>query len=83
LKTGDSGSDSISAALLYDESIGYRLMYTYKNQPRLDRPHLATHTGYAELLFDTKIKTAEGDYFNGRGRYSYGTISLTRTKDGA
>ncbi|WP_342154673.1 hypothetical protein [Methylorubrum sp. SB2] len=78
LKTGDSGSDSISAALLHDASIGYKLMYTYKNQPRPDKPHLAPHTGYAELLFDPDLKSAEGDYFNGRGRYSFGTMELSR-----
>lgn len=78
LKTDKSNSDSISAALLYDETIGYKLMYTYKNEPRADQPALSAHTGYAELIFKLDLSSAEGDYFNGRGRYSFGTMQLVR-----
>ncbi|WP_286963085.1 hypothetical protein [Methylobacterium sp.] len=83
LKTATSESDSISAAMMYDKSIGYKLMYTYRNRPKADQPHLAAHNGYAELLFDPQLRVAEGDYFNGRGRYSYGTMKLTKVDHGA
>jgi transposase-like protein len=36
------------------------------------------HRGSAELLFAHDLKTAEGDYFNGHGRYTYGTLKLRR-----
>ena len=78
LKTSSSESDSVSAALLYDKAIGYKLMYSYRNRPNAAQPHLAAHNGYAELLFNPQLTTAEGDYFNGRGRYSYGTMKLTK-----
>lgn len=78
LKTDNSESDSISAALRYDRSIGFKLMYTYMNRPKAGQTQLSAHNGYAELLFDNNLQSAEGDYFNGRGRYSYGRMKLAK-----
>ena len=41
LKTANSESDSISAAIICDKSIGYNLIYTYQNCPEADQTHLA------------------------------------------
>lgn len=78
LKTPQSGSESISAALLHDPTEGYRLMYHYKNDPRLDQPELKSHRGFAELVFSLDGKSADGEYFNGQGRYTFGTMALNR-----
>jgi len=43
-------------------------MYSYQNEPRIGDPELRTHVGYCELALDEKLQTAEGDYFNNRGR---------------
>ena len=78
LATAQSGSNSIAAALLYDEAAGYHLLYNYKNDPRIGETELNSHRGSAELLFSADLKSAEGEYFNGHGRYTFGTLKLTR-----
>jgi hypothetical protein len=78
LKTAQSGSNSLTAALIRDEADGYRLFYSYRNDPRIDAPGLKGHRGYAELTFDADLKAAEGEYFNGLGRFTFGTMTLTK-----
>lgn len=78
LSTRNSGSNSIAAALLYDHADGYRLLYNYKNDPNIDHPELGGHRGCAELLFGKDLNSATGEYFNGYGRYTFGTLTLTR-----
>lgn len=77
-RTPQSRSNSIAAALVHDEADGYRLLYNYKNEPNIDHPELTAHRGAAELLFDEQLNTARGEYFNGHGRYTFGTMMLTR-----
>lgn len=78
LKTKQSGSNSIAAALVYDQADGFRLLYNYKNDPKIGEADLAAHRGSAELTFSSDLTTATGEYFNGYGRYTYGTMKLTR-----
>jgi SMODS-associating 2TM, beta-strand rich effector domain len=78
LETAQSGSDSITAALIHDEAVGYRLMYHYANRPRIGEQHMAAHQGFAELVFSHDCSVATGEYFNGRGRNTWGTITLER-----
>ena len=78
LKTHQSSSNSRSAALLYDEADGFRLFYNYQNEPKVGEAELQPHLGFAELVFDHDLQSAEGEYFNGRGRYTFGTMHLTR-----
>jgi len=78
LSTGQSGSNSNSAAIICDEADGYRLFYSYKNDPRISETELHSHRGFAELTFDAEVKTAEGEYFNGHGRYTFGRMKLKR-----
>ena len=80
LKTDNSSSDSMAAALQHDAAAGYRLMYHYRNQPGTEERELAPHHGFAELTFAPGEKTAVGDYFNGRGRNTFGTMSLKRNR---
>jgi hypothetical protein len=79
LQTGSSKSESISAALQFDEHHGCHLLYTYKNEPKADSPlEMQYHRGAVQLTFSADLSTAEGDYFNGRGRYTFGTMKLKK-----
>ena len=78
LETPTSCSDSVAAALVHDAAAGYRLMYHYKNQPRIGALGLTAHHGFAELTFSPDGQTATGEYFNGRGRNTYGTMNLVK-----
>jgi hypothetical protein len=78
LRTAQSGSNSVTASLLHDEADGYRLIYSYRNDPRISETELRSHLGFAELTFAADLATAEGEYFNGHGRYTFGTMRLTR-----
>lgn len=80
LRTDQSGSNSIAAAVMYDEIDGYRLFYNYENIPKLGERDLERHIGFAELTFSKDESRAEGEYFNGRGRVSFGKMLLTRSK---
>lgn len=78
LKTAQSGSNSIAAALIHDEADGFRLMYNYVNEPKIGETDLRAHRGFSELVFAKDLQTAEGEYFNGYGRYTFGIMRLTR-----
>lgn len=79
LKTTQSGSNSITAALMYDEADGFQLLYNYRNDPRIEEVGLKSHHGFADITFAKDLKTAEGPYFNGHGRFTFGTMRWTRT----
>lgn len=79
LKTAQSSSSSVAAALVYDEADGYRLLYNYRNDPQIGEPDLVAHRGAAELLFAHDLQSAKGEYFNGHGRYTFGSMKLTRS----
>ena len=78
LKTGQSGSNSISAALVPDDIEGCVLLYHYQNDPKIGEPDLRAHRGFAEITFAKDLKSAEGEYFNGRGRNTYGRMRFTK-----
>lgn len=77
LKTAQSTSDSISASVVHDASHGFRLMYSYRNQPGIGQD-MQAHFGYATFTFDSSLREADGEYFNGNGRYTFGTMKLSR-----
>lgn len=78
LRTSQSTSSSISAALLHEPGLGYRLMYSYRNSPRLGEPELAAHVGFCEFIFAEALTSADGEYFNNHGRTTSGRMRLTR-----
>lgn len=79
LKTGQSVSTSKAASLLREPGAGCVLMYSYRNEPRMGE-QITPHVGYAELTFDQALTGAEGDYFNSKGRTTYGRMTLTGRK---
>jgi hypothetical protein len=78
LSTKQSGSNSVAAALLCDEADGYHLLYHYKNDPNIAERDLTSHRGFAELIFSKDRKSGHGEYFNGHGRYTFGTMKLRK-----
>ena len=78
LKTAQSGSNSINAAVIHDSVDGYKLIYNFRNDPRPDETELRGHFGFAELTFDPDLRSAEGTYFNGPGRNTFGRMTLAR-----
>jgi hypothetical protein len=78
LKTEQSVSNSIVAALTCDPVEGFVLLYSYQNTPKPGEDELSGHRGFARLTFDKDLQGAEGDYFNGDGRHSSGTMLLRR-----
>jgi hypothetical protein len=80
LKTDQSGSNSITAALIYDEVDGYHLIYNYRNDPKIGQPELRSHVGFSNMIFSKDQTKAEGDYVNGNGRSTFGTMVWRRAE---
>lgn len=78
LRTDRSASHSVSAALIPEADGSWMLMYSYRNEPRAGEPELNAHLGYCEMRFSNSLRDAEGDYFNARGRGTYGRMKLTK-----
>ena len=79
LSTGQSRSSSKAASLLRQPGAGCVLMYSYRNEPRIGEA-ITPHVGYAELTFDDALTAADGEYFNSKGRTTFGRMTLTRRK---
>lgn len=78
LVTKTSGSSSISAALAHDSVDGFVLLYHYRNDPKADAAGLVAHTGCSVMTIAKDLRTATGEYFNGRGRMTFGTMNWTK-----
>ena len=78
LKTEESTSYSLSAALFFDPADGYRLMYHYRNEPVAGATKLNSHRGFAEITFSDDLRTGSGEYFNGQGRFTFGRLNIAR-----
>jgi len=78
LRTAQSGSNSIAAALVYDEADGFRLLYNYRNDPYAGQAELRSHVGFANILFDKSLTSGSGEYFNGHGRPTFGRMTFRR-----
>lgn len=78
LATAQSASYSVAASLLPDGDGAWTLMYSYRNEPRQGEPELKSHIGYCEMHFAADGCTAQGDYFNARGRKTAGRMTLKR-----
>ncbi|WP_246798408.1 hypothetical protein [Rhizobium leguminosarum] len=78
LRTKTSASNSRSAALIKDGADGWRLFYSYHNEPKIGQTELHAHRGFSEILFNAALTGGDGEYFNGHGRYTFGTMKLER-----
>lgn len=78
LDSGFSKSNSDVAGLVSDAIEGFVLLYSYRNEPKPGQTELSAHRGFAKLIFAKDLETGKGDYFNGDGRHSSGTLTLRR-----
>ncbi|WP_334070644.1 hypothetical protein [Burkholderia ambifaria] len=78
LTTETSGSNSISAALAHDSVDGVVLLYHYRNDPRPEAAELRAHTGCSVMTIARDLGSATGEYFTGRGRMTFGTMTWTK-----
>jgi hypothetical protein len=77
-ETLQSISNSLSAHILVRDD--YVLSYEYTNEPRAGAPDtMHAHRGIARLSFDGKDSLV-GEYFTGRDRQNFGTITLKRAR---
>lgn len=75
LETEYSISESISAAIIYDEIDSYKVLYSYKNEPKdLNHKELRLHVGFVELQLSKNSKTASAKYYNVSGRKTFGSM---------
>jgi hypothetical protein len=79
---GSSGSKSVSASLLREPGRGFVLMYSYRNEPDISQTDMNPHIGYCEIVFEEGLTKARGQYFNNKGRVTYGHMTLNRREGG-
>lgn len=78
LKTEQSQSHSIAAAIVPEGDAGYRLIYSYRNDVKPGQGDMKSHIGHCNLLFAKNLNEAAGDYFTSGGRFSMGTMELRK-----
>lgn len=80
LETEYSFSYSISATLKVADVTIPELSYLYINEPKASAPDtMSIHRGTATLQL--KESVLEGDYYTGRGRMTFGSMRLSRTRN--
>jgi hypothetical protein len=79
LATDQSSSHSESASIVIDTPEGKYLSYQYINDPKSNAVEtMSIHRGTVRLIFDEKKNTLEGEYYSGRGRQNFGSLSFKR-----
>jgi len=80
METDRSRSQSLTASLLLNQPDGITLSYEYRNEPKPNAlPTMHTHRGTVVLrLRDEGF--LEGDYYSGRDRLNYGSLTLRRRR---
>ena len=78
LKTSQSSSSSIAAALTHDSVDGWLLLYQYRNDPKIGEPELRSHVGTCSATFAKDLNSVTAEYFNGVGRATFGKMTWSR-----
>lgn len=79
LKTDKSKSHSLIAALKIKKDRKAVLTYEYLNEPFAGTPErLHMHYGSVKLELNIENNTLKGEYYTGRDRQTYGTMSFKR-----
>jgi len=77
LDTGQSSSTSKIATICPETDRGYRLIYSYQNEPKIGED-LLIHLGFADMLIDKAATEASGEYYNVKGRQTRGRMIWKR-----
>jgi len=79
LTTDQSSSHSESASIVIAAPEGKYLSYQYINEPKSEAVKtMSIHRGTGRLLFDEKENTLVGQYYSGRDRQNFGSLSFKR-----
>ena len=81
LQTETSTSRSGPASIAKDEGLGFRLLYSYRNDPHPGSPTMSPHDGTCDLVFDEECRTAKGIYFNDFNRQTFGRMELNKDEN--
>jgi len=75
-----SASRSLTAFIICDEALnGFELVYAYESLPKADAVGtMNIHRGTTWLSLSKDEQILDGEYYTGRGRHTYGRITLTR-----
>jgi len=79
LSTEHSASHSESASIIVNTPEGTYLNYLYINEPRANALNtMSIHRGTTRLLFIRNENTLVGEYYSGRDRQMFGSLSFKR-----
>lgn len=79
LRTPDSRSHSLTAAILTEDQNAIMISYEYLNEPMLNaKATMHTHRGTARFTLTPDSQTLEGEYYTGRDRQNFGVLSFRR-----
>jgi len=77
LITDQSISKSETASIVIDAPEGNYLSYQYINEPKSNAINtMSIHRGTVRLIFDKKENTLNGEYYSGRDRQNFGSLSF-------
>jgi hypothetical protein len=79
LTANHSVSYSEAASIILEAPEGKYLSYQYVNEPKSSAVQtMSIHRGTTKLLFDEKADKLSGEYYSGRDRQNFGSLSFTR-----
>jgi len=82
VNTSDSESRSVSASILTLESDKLEICYQYINVPKAHAVNtMHIHRGSANMIYNPKVHSLEGEYFSGRDRQNYGKLIFSQVTD--
>lgn len=82
LTTNQSSSQSETASIVIDAPEGNYLSYQYINEPKSSTINtMSIHRGTVRLIFDEKKNTLNGEYYSGRDRQNFGSLSFIKDTD--
>jgi hypothetical protein len=81
LRTGSSRSHSLTASVLTKDQNNILISYEYLNEPKYKaESSMHTHRGTCRLVLSPDRQRLEGEYYTGRDRQNFGTLSLKKLK---
>lgn len=80
-ETATSKSASTSATMFVSVATDKSVTFTYRNQPKHNKEAVSTmqrHEGTMTMTLSADGQKLIGEYYNGRGRHTYGSVELTK-----
>ena len=81
LNAEESRSWSVTASVLANAPEGLVLTYLFDNEPKAESVRTMNRFRGTAVLVSTATGLLEGYYYTGRGRETYGSLKLRRTRD--